>query len=349
MEKALREEVVQKVLEALENRSLPPTPAYAWHIFEGPAREIGVDPKVLRKVALKEARKWTEGVLDAFWKVLGIPPPTSLVRRALGWGQRIRVRCPWQGRTPQGEALVEVEGMSRVRCLSFPIIGYQPSEAFLLQAHAGRVEVRVVPKLLVRKGRAFLRTLDRGGVEKALKEVRALRPLFLALDLGDLEGALKALSRLKDGEVRQEDPYVLARKGRLSALMRGSYFGDPLLDGAFLMGKRVTLVHENGVEVNLRAAFSDSGLRLEEASVRWGEELVQLETAKWREKDPLDETLPAHLFSRSVWWELKRGSPGHSPKMRGLIAELAAREDPLEALKDEDLPRRAALRELSRL
>ncbi len=349
MEKVLWEEAVQKVLKALENRSLPPTPAYAWHIFESPAREIGVDPKALRKVALKEARKRTEEVLDVFWKVLGIPPPTSLVRRALGWGQRIRVRCPWQGRTPQGEALVEVEGISHVRHLSFPITGYQPSEAFLLQAHAGRVEVRVAPKLLARKGRAFLRTLEERGVEKALKEVRAFRPLFLALDLGDLEGALKALSRLRDGEVRQEGAYVLARKGRLSALMRGSYFGDPRLDGAFLLGRRVTLVHEDGVEVSLRGAFSDSGLRLEEASVRWGEELVRLETAKWREKNPLDETLPAHLFSRSVWWELKKGSPGHSPKMRGLIAELATREDPLEALKDKELPRRAALRGLSRL
>ncbi len=349
MEGVLWEEAVQKVLKALENSSLPPTPAYAWHIFEGPAREIGVDPKALRKVALKEARKWTEGVLDAFWEALGIPPPTSLVRRALGWGQRIRVRCPWRRGTPQGEALVEVEGISHVRCLSFPIIGYQPSEAFLLQAHAGRVEVRVAPRLLARKGRAFLRTLDGRGVEKALEEVRALRPLFLALDLGDLEGALKALSRLGDGEVRQEGAYVLARKGRLSALMRGSYFGDPRLDGAFLLGRRVTLVHEDGVEVSLRATFSDSGLRLEEASVRWGEELVRLETAKWREKNPLDETLPAHLFSRSVWWELKKGSPGHSPKMRGLIAELAASEDPFKTLKDKELPRRAVLRGLSGL
>jgi hypothetical protein len=300
VEKALWEEAVQKVLKALEDSSLPPTPAYAWRIFEGPAREIGVDPKVLRKAALKEARNWTEGVLDRFWKVLGIPPPTSLVRRALGWGQRIRVRCPWQRGTPQGEALVEVEGMTRLRHLSFPITGYQPSEAFLLEAHAGRVRVTVAPKLFAQKGRAFLRTLDGRGVEKALKEVRALRPLFLALDLGDLEGALKALSRLRDGEVRQEGAYVLVRKGRLSALMRGSYFGDFLLDGAFLLGRRVTLAYENGVEVSLRAAFSDSGLRLEEASVRWEDEVVRLETAKWKEKNLLDEALPGRLFSRSV-------------------------------------------------
>jgi hypothetical protein len=349
MEEALWKTAIQKVLKALEDSSLPPTPAYAWHIFEGPAREIGVDPKVLRKAALEEAKKWTEGVLDRLCKVLGIPPPTSLVRKALGWGQRIRVRCPRQRGAPRGEALVEVEGMSHVRHLSFPIVGYQPSEAFLLEAHAGRVEVRVAPKLLARKGRAFLRTLDGRGVEKALKEVRALRPLFLALDLGDLEGALKALSRLRDGEVWQEGRYVLVRRGRLRVLMRGTYFGDPLLDGAFLLGRRVTLAYENGVKVSLRAVFSDSGLRLEEASVRWGDEFVRLETAKWKEKDLLDETLPAHLFSRSVWWELKKGSPGHSLKMRGLIAELATSEDPFKTLGDKELPRRASLRGLSQL
>jgi len=349
VEKALWEAAVHKVLKALESSSLPPTPAYAWHIFEGPAREIGVDPKVLRKAALKEARRWTEGVLDRLWEALGIPPLTPLVRKALGWGQRIRVRCPWQRGTPQGEALVEVEGITRLTRTSLPITGYQPSSAFLLEAHAGRVRVTTAPKLFARKGRAFLRTLDGRGVEKALKEVRALRPLFLALDLGDLEEALEALSGLRDGEVRQEGAYVLARKGRLRALMRGTYFGTPLLDGAFLLGRRVTLAHENGVEVSLRAVFSNSGLRLEEASVRWGDEFVQLETAKWKEKDFLDETLTARLFSRSVWWELEKGSPGRSPKMRGLIAELAASEDPLEALKDKELPRRAALRGLSRL
>jgi hypothetical protein len=238
--------------------------------------------------------------------------------------------------------------MTHLRRLSFPIVGYQPSEAFLLEAHAGRVEVRVAPKLLARKARAFLRTLDGRGVEKALEEVRGLRPLFLALDLGDLEGALKALSRLKDGEVRQEGPYVLARKGRLSALMRGSYFGDPLLDGAFLLGRRVTLVHENGVEVSLRGAFSDSGLRLREASVRWKDEVIRLETVDWKEEDLLDETLPASLLSLFLHWELKKGSPNYSPKMRALIAELATAENPLEALKDKELHRRVTLRALSR-
>ncbi len=349
MEEALWKTAIQKALKALEDHDLPPTLAYAWEVFEDVAEETGIDPKALGKAALKEARRWTERVLDGLWEALRTPPPTSPVRKALGWGQRIRVYCPWQQGTPQGEVLVETRGRGYIRHLPLPISGYQPSEAFFVKAQAGRVEVRVAPKLLARKGRAFLRTQDERGVEKALEEVRGLRPLFLALDLGDLEEALEALSRLGDGEVRREGAYVLARKGRLSALMRGSYFGDPLLDGAFLLGRRVTFTYADGVEISLKGVFSDSGLQLEEASVRWRDEVVLWKKAEWEEKDLLDETLPLRIFQSFLWSKLKGEPPGRSPKMRALIAELAEAEDPLEALKDKDLPRRAALRGLSQL
>jgi hypothetical protein len=72
--------------------------------------------------------------------------------------------------------------------------------------------VGIYPRLFARKGRVLFRTQDPRGIKKTLEEVRPLRPLFAALDLADLEAALEALSRLKDGEVRQEGPYVLARK-----------------------------------------------------------------------------------------------------------------------------------------
>jgi hypothetical protein len=349
VEEVLWKTAIRKVLKALEDHDLPPTLVYSWEVFEDVAEETGVDPEVLGKAALKEARKWTERVLDGLWEALGTPPPTSLVRKALGWGQRIRVRCPWQGGAPQGEALVETRGRDYIRHLPLPISGCQPSEAFSLEAQAGRVEVTAAPKLLARKGRAFLRTQDERGVEKALEEVRGLRPLFLALDLGDLEGALEALSKLGDGEVRREGAYVLAREGRLSALMRGSYFGDPALDGAFLLGKRVTFAYAGDVEIKLKGVFSDSGLQLEEAVIRWQDEVVRREKAEWEEKDLLDETVPLRIFQSFLWSKLEEESPGHSPKMRALIAELTEAEDLLEALKDRELPRRAALRGLSRL
>jgi hypothetical protein len=349
VEEALWKAAIQKVLKALEDHTLPPTLAYAWEIFEDPAWEIGVDPEALGRAALKEARRWTERVLNGLWEALGTPPPTSPVRKALGWGQEIRVRCPWRQGAPQGEALVETRSRGHIRNLSLPISGYQPSETFFLEAQAGRVEVTVAPKLFARKGRAFLRTQDERGVEKALEEVKGLRPLFLALDLGDLERALEALSGLGDGETRREGTYVLARKGKLSALMRGSYFGDPLLDGAFLLGEQVTLAYENGVEVNLRGAFSDSEFWMEEATLRWQGEVVRLKMPRSAEKDLLDEALPVSSLSTSLWWKLEEEFSDCSPKMKALIAELAEADNPFEALKDKELPRRAALRGLSRL
>lgn len=113
------------------------------------------------------------------------------------------------------------------------------------------------------------------------------------------------------------------------------------------MGERVVLTHENGLEVVLKGSFFNRLLSLKEASIRWGEEAVELEEAKFAVVNALGKTAPSFLLRTLLGWNVEKTFPKRSPRMKALIAELAAAEDPLEALKDKDLPRRATLRALS--
>jgi hypothetical protein len=298
---------------------------------------------------LEEARKWTEGVLEGFWEALGVPSPPAEVGETLREGGKVRLWCPWGRKAPLGRLTVEANKKGTFTYLDLPLSGRSCPRTFLLEAHAGRVEVGISPRLFARKGQALFRARDPRGVKKTLEGVRPLHPLFEAMGLPDLEEALEALSRLKDGEVRQEGPYVLARKGRLRALTRGSYFGNSLLDGAFLLGERVVLAYENGVEVVLRGTFSKRLLSLKEATIRWGEEVVELGEVDFAIVNALSKTALSFLLRTLLGWNVEKVFPKRSPRMKALIAELATSEDPFKTLEDKDLPRRAALRGLSRL
>jgi hypothetical protein len=342
------EAALEEALEVLEEFPRPLTPSQAEEALKQVARKAGVPRKTFTRRALEEARRWTEGVLEEFWEALGLPSPPAEVGEALRKGGKVRLWCPWGKRAPLGKLTVETNQRGTLSYLDLALSARPCPRTFLLEAHAGRVEVAISPRLFARKGRAFFRARDPREVKKTLEEVRPLRPLFEAMGLPDLEEALEALSRLKDGEIRQEGPYVLAREERLRVLKRGSYFADPLLEGAFLLGERVVLAHENGVEVVLRGAFSKRLLSLKEASVRWGEEVVQLEEVDFAIVNALDKNSLSFLLRTLLGWNVEKVFPKRSPRMEALIAELAQSEDPLEALKDRDLPRRVALRVLPR-
>jgi hypothetical protein len=109
----------------------------------------------------------------------------------------------------------------------------------------------------------------------------------------------------------------------------------------------VVLAHENGVEVVLRGTFSKRLLSLKEATIRWGEEVVELEEVDFAVVNAFNKTAPSSLLRTLLGWNAEKAFPKRSPRMKALIAELATAEDPLEALKDKDLPRRATLRALS--
>ena len=338
---------LEEALEVLEEFPRPLTPSQAREALKPVARKAGGPRRTLTRRALEEARKWTEGVLEGFWEALGVPSPPAEVGETLRKGGKVRLWCPWGRKVPLGKLTVETNEGGTLSHLDLPLRARPCPRTFLLEAHAGRVEVGISPRLFARKGRALFRARDPRGIKKTLEEVRPLHPLFAALGLADLEGALEALSRLKDGEIRREGAYVLARKGRLSALMRGSYFGAPLLDGTFLLGERAVLVCENGVEVVLRGTFSKRLLSLKEASIRWGDEVAELEEAEFAVVNALDKNAAAFLLRTLLGWNAEKVFPRRSPRMKALIAELAASENPLEALKDPELFRRAHLRGLA--
>jgi len=315
------------------------------------ARAVGLSPKAFTRKVLEEARRWTEGVLDGFWEALGISSPPAEVAEALEGRGQVRLWCPWGRKAPLGtfSALLRTRSGDRYlhKQLDLPLPDRACPKTSVLWAHIGRVEVKIPPRLFVRKERALFRTKDPRGIRKTLGEIALLRPLFEAMGLPDLEEALEDLTSLKNGEIRQRGPYLLARKERLRALKRGSYFDNPALEGAFLVGERVVLAHENGVEVALKGKLSEASLFLEEASIRWGDEVAQLETANWVFADALSDFAPAHLFRTFLNWDVENGSPGRSSGMKALIAELASNEDPLEVLKDKELPRRLWLGHLA--
>lgn len=151
-------------------------------------------------------------------------------------------------------------------------------------------------------------------------------------------------------------------------LKKGSVFGDPLLDGAFLTGREVVLRYPR-VKVTLRGKVNEKGYITlfkmtmlnfewegEEASfvggphegylscdlvleqhpgarlIRKGAEAILREDLS-RKKDPLSRKLYANLLL--------------TPKMRALLETLLETQDPLKALGDEDFFRQVSLRLLS--
>jgi hypothetical protein len=342
-------DVLQVALDALEDISHSSSLSLSEveEALKPLAQAAGVPPKPFAKKVLDEARKWTEGVLDGFWEALGISSPPAEVGEILRKGGKVRLWCPWGRKAPLGKLTVETNEKGALAYLEISLSDRFCPRTFLLDAHAVRVEVGISPRLFVRKGQALFRTRDPRGIKKTLEEVRLLRPLFVVLGLADLEGALDALLRLRNGQKRQEGPYTLARKGRLRVLKRGSYFGDPLLDGAFLLEERVVLTHENGVEVVLRGSFSNRLLSLREASIRWENEVAQLEKADWVVVNAFKKAAPSFLLRTLLGWELEKVFPKRSPRMKALIAELAQAEDPLDAPKDPEFFRRLYLEVLS--
>ncbi len=340
-------DILQEALDILEEFPRPLTPSQANEALKPIARKAGVPRKTFTRRALEEARKWTEEVLDGFWKALGISSPPAEVGETLRKGGKVRLWCPWGKRAPLGRLTVETSKKDTLSSLDLPLSGRSCPRTFLLDAHAGRVEVGISPRLFARKGRALFRTRDPRGIKKTLEEVRPLRPLFEAMGLPDLEEALEALSRLKNGEIRQEGSYVLARKERLRVFKRGSYFANPLLDGTFLLGERVVLAYESGVEVALRGSFSGRLLSLKEASIRWGDEAVELEEAEFATTNALRKAAPAFLFQTLAGWNAEKVFPKRSPRMKALIAELAEAENPFVVLEDPEFFRRLYLEVLS--
>ncbi len=358
------EEAVEKLLEALEG---------TWYPHLGPtlrdveelAQELfpGMDPKDLAEGAFKKARAWTVGVLEALLEDLGVAPserprlPVYLqaVERGLGEGLPVYARCAsWGSQGLLAVAVGEEEGPAAGGPWSRQTVplgrGGCPGGLWL-RALAGQVEARTRGGLKARRGRGLLRAEALEEVVAALDEASRLPSFFAALGLEGLAEALEALAELKEGEVREKGPYLLAREG-IRVLFRGHLFGNPGLDTAFLLGRRIVLPYPDGVGLAFRARFDkgEDWVRLE-FGVLLGEEFVGFErAARW------GQAVSRGFLARLVREALRREAgrpwarvPSPSPMAQALVEELAETEDPLEAPKDPGLLRRARLRALSAL
>ncbi len=334
--------MAERLLQELEEGTYRFTPAGAKTAIRDLGLKVEGDLEELVEKVLKRGLGETKAALEGLWKALGVsyPPEVQEVLRRGGWIQVWRSHF-----LDERSVLFQLEGRGAVSH-SLPSRS-PPLMPFSLKAWGGRIEVHVSPALFARRERAYLRTSKRKQVELALEGAKRLRPLFEALGLADLEEAIEALLGLKDGEARQEGPYVLLRQGDLHLLRRGSLFGDLLLDKVFLMGRKpVVLPYPHEVEIALWGSFSDANIALSKTEVRWKGEVARFGIAPGGCWNALDRDPIPSLVRQAV----RSGRKGHlslSPRMSALIDELGEAEDPLEALKADEFFRRVHMRALS--
>jgi hypothetical protein len=339
---------LQKVLEVLEEGSYRPGRGEVREVV----RELGLEGKVdfasLAEAAMKEGGKRVGEALRGLWELLEVPPPL-VVEEALQEGERVEVRYCWE-EGPSGESQkVEVKLERPPWTLHFPLPHRVRSEDFHLEAQGWWLEARVGADLFLQKERAFLLAQNRWKAEWAAEEAKNLRPLLATLGLSDLERALEVLLGLEPGETRMEGPHSLARGEKdVYLLRRGSLFGNPLQDQAFLLGEEVRLSFSEGVEVVLEGGlFSDGWVGLKAASLRWGEETVPLSRLQCSVND---QRIPTRLIVNGVRWRVRSLDAQLSPKMRALLQELEELgdlENVLEVLADRGFFARVYMRALS--
>jgi hypothetical protein len=326
-----------EVLEALEEGSYLPTEAGVRRVLEDLGVEEGEVPEGFIGKVLEEARRTTEEALRALWELLGAELPRQ-VREALAEGNWVKA---WL--TGADWEVLSVELQEKGLAMRYPT-GQRLPLGFKLEARAGRVKVRL-SELRARKERAYLGTTRPEEVQRALEDVKALRPLFRALGLADLEPALGLLQAMGDGEIRHEGPYLLFRSGDLRVLRRGSLLGDPERDRELLLGGETKLALATGVEVVFRRRPWDSDIGPLEVEIRWQGDPVRL----WFSLagTQLDRHPVPRALARGLWIDRERAAAALPPRARALVRELKWTRNPLEALGDEAFLRRVTLRALS--
>ena len=335
--------MVEKLLQKLEEGTYRFTPVGVKTAIRDLGLKVEGNLEELVDKVLERGWRETKEALEGLWRAIEVPSPPPEVEEVLrrgGWLQAWRSEF-----LEKRSVLFQLEGRG-------PISHFLPSHApplgtFSLKAWGGRIQVHVSPALFARRARAYLRTSKPKQVELALEGVRRLRPLFWALGLADLEGAIEALLGLKDGEVRQEGPYILVRQEDFHALRRGSLFGDPLLDKVFLIGQRpAVLSYPHGVKIALWGSFSDANITLPRMEVRWKGEVAPLGITPGGYWNALDKNPISWLVYQGVRWG-RKAHPPLSPRMSALIEELAEAEDPLEVPKTDEFFKRVYMRALS--
>jgi hypothetical protein len=292
---------------------------------------------------LERAQSRMVEVFNGLWETLRVPPPAE-VEEGLRKGHMVKVWFYPKERGP-GEVQVGImdDKAMRVDLLRFPFPEGEVPGEFTIRAWRGYVVLMTLSGLAATKEGAFFQTWRERDVEGALRDVRALRPLFSAMGLSDIEEGLKALKELPEGEARMEGPYFLHREGRSMTLRRGSLFGNIALDKAFYAGEEVRASFPEGAEIALRGWADALWLGLSRVRIRLGEEEARFSGAEapffW---DIFADNAVARALQRGLEHELESPKlPELSPKMREFIRGFVEHDDPFVALKEGRLSPKA--------
>jgi hypothetical protein len=308
----------------------------------------GVGLDALTERVLQEAWMRMERPLGALWEALGTHPRTE-VEETLRKGYWLRVGCyrsPWwrPGR-------VQVELTGRIGTFYHEVPNYWRSE-FSLEAWGGRIEVSTPFGLFLRQKRAFLYAPDLKKVKEALRWAKSLRPFLSALGLEDLESALLALTRLRNGDIQMQGPYLLARGENLWVLRRGLLLENPALDGAFLTEQGVALFYPKGLGITFRGKFVGNQIGLRDLRVWWGWKAAHIGNVSGWGWNVLEEGFLGELIRDGLIWGREVLNAEYPTRLQTLIESLSETlnksENLLALLNGDDLHSKIALHLLSR-
>jgi len=340
---------VHDLAELLRREGLPLIPEEVRWAVEAYDLKVDGDLDRLAEEVVREGAEWTMKTLQGFWEALGNSPhpyEIEAIEDCLREGGGVILHCVKPEDASPQEVLVKVKLDGGT---NFTFHGVAPFDTLTLRTRPGFVEVQglfgpdLSTELLLTGNWASFKGQDREVLDEALETVRALRPLLSAMGHEGLEKALGALRTLEERGSRFEEPYVLARGEGFWALRRGLILGDPVLDGAFLLGEPVTLSFPGDVEFTFRGSLSLGALHLSELHIRLGEEVIDFgargEFGAYNlkgVKDPLAEAI-----QRRLWWELEdlesygiSALAGVSPKMLTFLGAFAEHKDPFRALAE---------------
>jgi hypothetical protein len=346
---------LEEVLQALEEGFYGPSVFEIQVALADLGLEVA-DFQAFSKEVLREAGNRTSEVLRGFWKAIEVSPPRE-VEEALQKGLELSVFYSAHKKLPGEEPKVEIYlgklGEKAEKAFYFPLPPHVRSEGFVLHAWGWWIGGGLHPGLFFQRGRAFFRGYGLRRVRRVLEGVKALSPLFVALGLSDLEGALEALGAMAELDYPQPQAhghYVLVRNERFYGLRRGSIFRNPVLDADFLCEKRVEISTPKGVKIVLKPSFSQTGeVGLKEGFICWDGECEDL-IISLPSIDVNHPRLLTRLVREGLHFALAFPTLSHSPKMRALLDEIGAlgrRGDLLAALEDEEFFRRVHLRALA--
>jgi hypothetical protein len=345
---------VEKVVQFLENEGLPFTWKTVGRAVEAFALEVENEPFAHEAIAhevINEGIRRSVGVAGKFLELLGVPFPARVelshdTEMQLLWGRKVSLWCFSRKRKFHLERVVE--DSEKIGKLTLPLPDPKPLRVIGeigLDLEPGRAVLRnpaYAPDLAVAKERAFIRvrTYELEELKKVSRKAKTLAPLLSLMGVEDLREAIGALEGLKEGEVRAESPYVLARGERFLALRRGAIFGDPELDGALLLERNVSLTFPDEGVVSFRPYWFSRYVNLRELKIRWKDEVFQGGegfSADFLMRDPITAAI-----RNGLWGEFERLESGLlpsslenvSPRMLAFLKAFATHEDPFQALAE---------------